>query len=117
LWDDAELYIAGVERTEFKDGVSVFSYSGTAARAALSPAGDGLGRVLEIHIGAQNRLEKYDAREIVVQYTYSGVSTDTLRCFHEAYSGYRAISRYKEAMVNSLWNTGAHSAGLFFSAC
>ncbi|RZB34737.1 MAG: hypothetical protein SRB1_00505 [Desulfobacteraceae bacterium Eth-SRB1] len=92
------------------DGEYVYFFTGSDARNLLDAVGDGLGYTLDVKLDVGGLTDKYDLKEIKVTYEYSGVSSDILERFAQAYSSYRTLKEYESGMVYSLWNTGEWSA-------
>jgi len=96
------------------DGEYVFNFTESDARNLLASVGDGLGYTIDVKIDIGGLTDKYDLKEIKVTYEYSGVSSDILERFAQAYSSYRTLKEYEAGMVDSLWNPGEWSAKEYF---
>jgi hypothetical protein len=79
----------------------VGTFTGAAAQALVSPAGDGIGSVLDMRLQVNNYTYDYDLSQVQVTYTYDGVDRRVLNSLAEAYAAYQAVVAFEACYSNS----------------
>ena len=89
------------------EGSNTYSFSGSAARALLTPSGDGVTWFLDVTIDATRNygLDWYDVRDVNVTYTYSGLSNDQLARLDQVVEGKQAIQQFYDFHMD-FWQGG-----------
>ena len=100
-----------------ESGKHTYIFTGSEAQALLASVGDGLGYFLDIEIDIGSWFDQYDLKEITVTYVYSGVSSDVLESYQQAYGAYRTLKDYKTYVVTDLWHVEERVAEDFYDAC